>query len=145
MKIIFIETILLEDVNGSIDPETLNSVERPNVDSNFAESIRLLQEHGITMLPHEDNNILTTVMKTGHSVVLTDVGKEVLKSVKEAEKTEKIITMTPEEFASMTANGTIKSKHVFQQINGKLVPKTMKRVIVKKNKLVPIADVNKVR
>lgn len=34
-------------------------------------SLKLLQEHGITMLPNDDNNILSTVMESGHSVVLT--------------------------------------------------------------------------
>jgi hypothetical protein len=76
----FVETILMEDNENSIDPERLQINKTPalhgdetseNHDSSFAESIRLLQEHGITMLPNEDNNILTTVMETGHSVVLT--------------------------------------------------------------------------
>jgi hypothetical protein len=137
-----------------------------NHDSSFAESIRLLQEHGITMLPNEDNNILTTVMETGHSVVLTgnnlrfflirpniesDVGKQVLNALKESDQkvnsqvNKKIITVTPEEFLSMTANcGTNKAKNILKQINGRLVPKNMKRIVMKKNKLIPVSTVNNV-
>lgn len=38
---------------------------------NFTESIKLLQKHGITMLPTDDSNILSSILETGHSVVLT--------------------------------------------------------------------------
>lgn len=37
----------------------------------FSESMKILQQHGITMLPTDDNNILSSVMESGHSVVLT--------------------------------------------------------------------------
>jgi hypothetical protein len=156
----FVETILMEDNENSIDPERLQINKTPalhgdetseNHDSSFAESIRLLQEHGITMLPNEDNNILTTVMETGHSVVLTDVGKQVLNALKESDQkvnsqvNKKIITVTPEEFLSMTANcGTNKAKNILKQINGRLVPKNMKRIVMKKNKLIPVSTVNNV-
>jgi GA-binding protein transcription factor beta len=155
-----LETILMEDNENSIDPERLQINKTPalhgdetseNHDSSFAESIRLLQEHGITMLPNEDNNILTTVMETGHSVVLTDVGKQVLNALKESDQkvnsqvNKKIITVTPEEFLSMTANcGTNKAKNILKQINGRLVPKNMKRIVMKKNKLIPVSTVNNV-
>ncbi|RZC31795.1 GA-binding protein subunit beta-1 [Asbolus verrucosus] len=156
-----LETILLEDNENSIDPERLHinntaghsQMEDINEsqDDSFAESIKLLQEHGITMLPNDDNNILTTVMETGHSVVLTDVGKQVLNSLKESEQkanstmNKKIITVTPEEFLSMTANcGTNKAKNIIKQINGRLVPKNMKRIVMKKNKLIPVSTVNNV-
>lgn len=40
--------------------------------ANFRESIKLLQQHGITMLPTtDDTNILSSILETGHSVVLT--------------------------------------------------------------------------
>lgn len=39
---------------------------------NFTDSLKLLQQHGITLQnENEDNNILNTVMESGHSVVLT--------------------------------------------------------------------------
>lgn len=39
--------------------------------NSFSESMKILQQHGITMLPTDDNSILSSVMETGHSVVLT--------------------------------------------------------------------------
>lgn len=40
--------------------------------ANFRASIKLLQQHGITMLPTtDDTNILSSILETGHSVVLT--------------------------------------------------------------------------
>lgn len=39
---------------------------------NFSDSLKLLQEHGITLQnENDDSNILNTVMESGHSVVLT--------------------------------------------------------------------------
>ena len=101
------------------------------------------------MLPNEDNNILTTVMETGHSVVLTDAGKQVLNAFKESEEkannlNKKIITVTPEEFLSMTSSCANKSKNILRQINGRLVPRNVKRIVMKKNKLIPVSTVNNV-
>lgn len=39
---------------------------------NFSDSLKLLQEHGITLQnENDDSNILNTVIESGHSVVLT--------------------------------------------------------------------------
>lgn len=53
-------------VDGVIQPSD------EDTDSSFS-AIQLLQEHGITMLPNDndDSNILNAVMESGHSVVLT--------------------------------------------------------------------------
>lgn len=40
-------------------------------DDGFSESMRLLQKHGITMLPNDETSIFSSVMESGHSVVLT--------------------------------------------------------------------------
>lgn len=43
----------------------------------FSDSLKLLQQHGITLQnENDDNSILNTVMESGHSVVLT--GKKLL-------------------------------------------------------------------
>jgi hypothetical protein len=75
----------------------------------------------------------------------------VLNALKESDQkvnsqvNKKIITVTPEEFLSMTANcGTNKAKNILKQINGRLVPKNMKRIVMKKNKLIPVSTVNNV-
>lgn len=138
----------MEDNESSIDPEKLH-LNKTSDQESFAESIKLLQEHGITMLPNDDNNILSTVMESGHSVVLTDAGKQLLNAFKESEKitnsvNKKIITVTPEEFLTMTSNCTNKSKNILKQINGRLVPKNLKRIVMKKNKLIPVSTVNNV-
>lgn len=42
--------------------------------SALTNSLKILEEHGITMLQNDENddgNILNTVMESGHSVVLT--------------------------------------------------------------------------
>ncbi|XP_056630096.1 GA-binding protein subunit beta-1 [Diorhabda sublineata] len=118
----------------SVDPAILTS------------SLKILEEHGIRMLENDENDdghILNTVMESGHSVVLTDVGKEVLNSVKQNEQKKKsqivhmdkkIVSVTPEQFLAMTQN----SNKTFKQL--KVIPTkgTFKRVVMKKNKLIPI-------
>lgn len=91
-----IETVLMEDcpdqeMENSNKYTLENKAEVPkappdSVESQYSASLKILQEHGITMLPNEENNILSSVMESGHSVVLTDVGKEVLNSVKQSEQ-----------------------------------------------------------
>ncbi|XP_049821532.1 GA-binding protein subunit beta-1 [Aethina tumida] len=106
-------------------------------------SLKLLQEHGITMLPNDDNNILSTVMESGHSVVLTDVGKEVLDSVKQSEEAllpnnKKIIAVSADEFMAMT-NGMGKNNVIrqFKLLNCK---NTGKRIMMKKNRIIPVTN-----
>lgn len=58
-------------------------------------------------------------------------------------KKKKIITITPEEFLAMTTNGTLTSNNILRQVNGKLmqvpVKPTLKRIVMKKNKIIPIS------
>ncbi|KAL3270402.1 hypothetical protein HHI36_024361 [Cryptolaemus montrouzieri] len=127
--------------------------EHIHLDNSLSDSIKILQEHGITMLPNDDdNNILSTVMESGHSVVLTDVGKQVLDSVKASEEASDItknlgksnyITLTADEFLSLAANTSINKNQaqIFRQVNGKFVPKIIKRIVMKKNKLQTISPV----
>lgn len=98
------------------------------------------------------------VIITSFINIITEVGKQVLDSTKPAETTinnitngtttqkirtlplsikpKKIITMSSEEFLAMTLN----QGNVLKQINGKFsIPKpTVKRVVMKRNKVVPI-------
>lgn len=54
------------------DPlEVVTAEETENQNNKFSESIKLLRQHGITMLPADDTNILSSILETGHSVVLT--------------------------------------------------------------------------
>lgn len=183
-----IETVLLEDVDNenSVDPERLQLKqgislapvihtytedspveeipEQINSQNKFCESIKLLQEHGITMLPtDDDNNILSSILESGHSVVLTEVGKQVLNSTKPFQttttttvpnnikkitpkirtipasvKSKKVITVTPQEFLAMTLN----QSEIIKPINGKIITAqnkpTLRRIVMKKNKLGPI-------
>ncbi|XP_072378873.1 uncharacterized protein Atac3 isoform X2 [Diabrotica undecimpunctata] len=122
--------------NVTVDPSILNS------------SLKILEEHGITMLQNDENddgNILNSVMESGHSVVLTEVGKEVLNSVKQSEMKKqppvlhlekKIVTVTPEQFLSMANNSKMSGLQ-----NLKVIPTRgpYKRVMMKKNKLIPIS------
>lgn len=59
-----------EDTLAKTSEQLVQSV---NIDTtNLTDSLKLLQEHGITMLQNDnDTNILNTVMESGHSVVLT--------------------------------------------------------------------------
>lgn len=132
--------------------------EKPiETENTFSESIKLLQQHGITMLPSEDDsNILSSILETGHSVVLTEVGKEVLNSTKPFTTTttmnadkritpkirtipikpKKVITVTPQEFLAMTLN----QGGILKQVNGKLVTNksNTRRIVMQKNKVGPI-------
>lgn len=89
MFIFLLETILLEGDDNSIDPDRISAVDaepsqinQPDIgseqtetetiqDDTFSESMKILQQHGITMLPTDDTSILSSVMENGHSVVLT--------------------------------------------------------------------------
>lgn len=59
----------------------------------------------------------------------------------------KIITITPEEFLAMAngANRNTNKNFIFKQLTGKLMPtvqtptKTVKRIVMKKNKIIPIS------
>lgn len=146
-----VEAVLLEDYDNSgqttEENEQINTaeqdIEEQDLNENsFSESaMKILQEHGITMLPNEDNNILTTVMESGHSVVLTDVGKEVLDSVKQSEEdSKKIVTMSEEEFLAMTSQNS--KNNLLKQV--KVIPtKTIKRIVVNKSNSKVVKDKSK--
>ncbi|KAL1505910.1 hypothetical protein ABEB36_005359 [Hypothenemus hampei] len=118
-----------------------------DADNSFS-AIELLQEHGITMLPNDndDNNILNTVMENGHSVVLTDIGKEVLNTVKKEEekqnrencKMKRVITVTPEQFLSLTKGNFVYNNNTATQQN-------VKRVIMKRPRPTPLGNAIKVQ
>lgn len=58
-----------EDLKDDAEEQTI--IREPDTSNQLSESMKLLQEHGITMLPADDSNILTSILETGHSVVLT--------------------------------------------------------------------------
>ncbi|XP_022919264.1 GA-binding protein subunit beta-1 [Onthophagus taurus] len=162
------ETVLLEEVDSenSLDPEIKLPEEATPINQDpLTESMKYLQEHGITMLPNDDTNILSAVMETGHSVVLTDVGKQVLNSIKEEPpviitkkqqekptkensltpiKVKKVITITPAEFLAMTNTGQL--NNVSKQTNLVQISKNnnVKRVVMKKSKVFPMNSLGKV-
>lgn len=110
------------------------------------------------MLPSEDHNILSSVVESGHSVVLTEVGKEVLNSMKAAEardlpsksdesESKKYVTITPEEFFALTGSTGTNLNVAKQLNNGKSkqnVKQSVRRVVMKKNKTRPIPQTNNV-
>lgn len=129
--------------------------------SSLVESLKILQQHGITMLPSEDHSILSSAVESGHSVVLTEVGKEVLNSMKTAERNDlsnvhyskptqneskKYVTITPEEFLSLTSSAISvnSSKHLNNGKSKQNVKNHVKRVVMKKNKIRPIPQSNNV-
>ncbi|XP_018570865.1 GA-binding protein subunit beta-1 [Anoplophora glabripennis] len=148
------EEYFSEQDQESIERENEQLVENVNMDTtNFSDSLKLLQEHGITMLQtdeNEDGNILNSVMESGHSVVLTDIGKEVLNSVKQSEQQQlqmekKIVQVTPEEFLAM-ANGSLNNnKNLFRQLKVLPVKSQVKRIVMKKNKVIPVTSVTSIR
>ena len=64
LLVAFTTSISFLDVNGMLESKSLH-------DDSFSESLKYLQEHGITMLPADEDTILSSAMETGHSVVLT--------------------------------------------------------------------------
>ncbi|KAF7282580.1 hypothetical protein GWI33_002302 [Rhynchophorus ferrugineus] len=120
-------------------------------DGNFS-AVKLLQEHGITMLPNDpdETNILNSVMESGHQVVLTEVGKEVLNTIKQQEQAKpvmknKIITVTPQQFLQMTSGNVIKSGNVLEKMKVLPTKPITKRVVMKKNRPTPFGNVIKVQ
>lgn len=131
---------------------TLNNPQCEDSQSSFS-AIKLLQEHGISMLPNDndESNLLNTVVASGHSVVLTEVGKEMLKSLNEQAKTDpivpqpkrkKTITLSPQQFLALT-----EGRATLSGANVKVV--TVKpdapRIAIKKDKATPFANNIKVR
>lgn len=65
LLIVFTTSISFLDVDGILESKLLQH------NDSFSESLKYLQEHGITMLPVDEDTILSSAMETGHSVVLT--------------------------------------------------------------------------
>ncbi|CAG9768875.1 unnamed protein product [Ceutorhynchus assimilis] len=129
----------LKIVNGVIQPSEEES-------DNRLSAIQLLQEHGITMLQNdnEENNILSAAMESGHSFVLTEVGKQVFKTVKQKQehapidRTNKIITVTPEQFLALS-NGNLRKKNTQpRQLNFNRQPG-----ILRKTRVTPFSNMIK--
>ncbi|VEN55840.1 unnamed protein product [Callosobruchus maculatus] len=103
--------------------------------------LSLLQDGILLQNESEETNILNAAIDNGHSVVLTEAGKEVLNSFKQSDQQQqqqpplhmekKIVAVTPEEFLAMT-NGTL-NKNV---IRVKTIPAKgqFKRIVMKKTK-----------
>ncbi|XP_050314233.1 GA-binding protein subunit beta-1-like isoform X2 [Anthonomus grandis grandis] len=143
----------ISEKSGSIPLSNLKLLQSTDEDSdnNFS-AMQLLQEHGITMIPNdgEDSSILNAVMENGHSVVLTDIGKEVLNTVKQQEANQEssvalsepepntVITISPEQFLSMTTEA--QTTVTPAPVNFALPNKPIKRIIMKKNRLTPYGN-----
>ncbi|XP_030758903.1 GA-binding protein subunit beta-1-like isoform X2 [Sitophilus oryzae] len=152
-------TQIQNDMEVSQEPpvatfKIIDSVLQSNdeIENDFS-AVKLLQDHGITMLPNdsEETNLLNTVMESGHQVVLTDAGKEVLNSIKEEEqekiavKSQKIITVTPEQLIQMTNGNIFEKAHVFNKLKVAPAKQAPKRIVMKKNRPMPFGNVIKVK
>ncbi|CAH1996941.1 unnamed protein product [Acanthoscelides obtectus] len=113
--------------------------------------LSLLQDGILLQNESEENNVLNAAIDNGHSVVLTEAGKEILNCFKQTEQQQqsslhmekKIVAVTPEEFLAM-ANGTL-SKNV---IRVKTIPAKgqVKRIVMKKTKTgTPISIANGIK
>lgn len=115
------------------------------------------------MLPSEDHNILSSAVESGHAVVLTEVGKEVLNSLKAAEEADlpkmqfrepaqsppkKFVTISPEEFFALTgsnaANQLSVTRHANNGATTQNLKQPLKRGVMKKSKVKPITSSNQV-
>lgn len=131
---------------------TLDNPQCEDSQSSFS-AIKLLQEHGISMLPNDndESDLLNTVVASGHSVVLTEVGKEMLKSLNEQAKTDpivpqpkrkKIITLLPEQFLSLTEGCATLSGANVKVVT---VKPNATRIARKRDKATPFANNMKVQ
>ncbi|CAG9859559.1 unnamed protein product [Phyllotreta striolata] len=134
------ETIEEETDQDKIEEETEQVIDT----NSLTNSLKILQEHGITMLQNDDGNIMNSVMESGHSVVLTDIGKEVLNSVKQSEQKKqtlqmekKFVSVTPEQFLAMTGKNGVKSIRPLKVVPSKVA---FKRVVMKRNNVSSIAS-----
>lgn len=150
--------IVMEDIDESSNtldeniPQIKFQCDETVVDNSLSDSMKILQEHGITLLPNDDdNNILTTVMESGHSVVLTEVGKQILDSVKAEEESnqnitrnlvnldrKRYITLNPENVVTLAPQTETERKEKKSQVANKEY-RTIKRIVMKKNKLQPVS------
>ncbi|KAH1027422.1 hypothetical protein HUJ05_000934 [Dendroctonus ponderosae] len=143
-------------INGTtISDFKIDRLLEPEEDSRFA-AIQLLQEHGISMLPNdteEESSILNAVMESGHSVVLTDVGKEVLNTVKQQEekrtqpkpKPKKIITVSPEQFLSLTNGQLIRNTNIQEPYKVIPLKSGVRRIYMKKSRPTPFGNMIKLQ
>lgn len=71
-----------------------------------------------------------------------------LNSVKESEQIpqKNIITVTPEEFLAMASNCNMKT-NILKQLNGgkNVLGRNFKRIVMKKNKIIPVSNLNNVK
>lgn len=106
------------------------------------------------MLPSEEQNILSSAVESGHAVVLTEVGKQVLNSLKAAETTDlpkmqfteatdsdakKFVTITSEEFFALTGSNAANQLSVTKHVNNSNLIQNVKclgkRAVMKKSKV----------
>lgn len=112
------------------------------------------------MLPSEEHNILSSAVESGHAVVLTEVGKEVLNSLKAAEasdlpkmqfrepvqgESKKYVTISPEEFFALTGSNAANQLSVTRHANNGAIKQSVRRGVMKKNKVKLIPQSNHVR
>lgn len=141
-------SIEIEEEDGEVNMDVLE-IEQFDQNStsscSYQDSMRILQEHGITMLPNDDNNILSSVMESGHSVVLTDVGKELLNSVKVVDnlnmpeinplpKVSNYIKVSSSDLIPLNANVKLKKSNKTAILKPVNVNRPIKRIVMKKYK-----------
>ncbi|GLV44130.1 Ada2a-containing complex component 3 [Carabus blaptoides fortunei] len=135
------ETNLPEDFETQhLETDTENS--NSNVD--LSDSIQMLKDHGISFLPADNSSVVASAVENGHSLVLTEVGKQVLNSTKPlvkmpVQKTHitkikgrKVITVTADQLLAMATSST----NVFRKVPINSTDKPIKRIVMNKNKII---------
>lgn len=103
------------------------------------------------MLPSEEQNILSSAVESGHAVVLTEVGKQILNSVKASDSADlpkaqfskerdskKIVTLTADEFFALSGSAADSHLNVskYNTNSGKSAQNLkhdVKRAVIKRN------------
>lgn len=113
----FLDPEEAEDTENQL-AERLDTVQQEVVSANIdlTDSLQMLKDHGISYLPADNSTVVASAVENGHSLVLTEVGKQVLNSTKPnnhniirtIQKPEqkiqrrKVFTLTSEQLLAMT-------------------------------------------
>lgn len=100
----------LDTAHSRVQQEVVSA----NID--LTDSLQMLKDHGISYLPADNSTVVASAVENGHSLVLTEVGKQVLNSTKPTnniirtiQKPEqkiqrrKVFTLTSEQLLAMTS------------------------------------------
>ncbi|XP_060525063.1 GA-binding protein subunit beta-1 [Cylas formicarius] len=139
-QVTFLRDEILSQIVEDMEAHSEDEVESP------LSAVKSLQKQ-LIQSDKEESSILNKAMESGHSVVLTEAGKEILKSVKESEeeealpkKAKNIITVTPEQFLAMMKAYSARNLGKVKVAPSKA---SVKRIVMRKNKLTPVGTAGK--